>query len=113
MEQVPRRREIWLAKIPFSDFSGSKVRPFLIMSRRNYNEENPDVVGVAITTHVGSDFTIPLTSADFDKGMMMDESAVRYDGLIKIDKSLLHKRIARVNEDFRKKINEKIIGFIE
>jgi mRNA interferase MazF len=114
MEQISvNRREIWIAKVPFSDMSSSKIRPVLILSKNSYNETNPDVVGAAITTHIDREYTIQLSEKDFDKHSLMDQSAVRFDGLLKIDKILLHKRVARVSEDFRKKVIGKIIEFLD
>ncbi len=114
MEQISvRRRDIWIAKVPFSDMSSFKIRPILVLSSDDYNAKNPDVVGAAITTYVGREYTLSIAASDFDKEKLMDESAVRYDGLLKIDKSLLHKRAARVSESFRKKLVMKISGFLE
>ena len=114
MEQIPvRRRDIWIAKVPFSDMSSFKIRPILVLSSDDYNGDNPDIVGAAITTYVGRDYSLPIAAGDFDKQKLMDESAVRYDGLLKIDKSLLHKRVARVTEAFRKKLIAKINTFLE
>lgn len=114
MEQISvKRRDIWIAKVPFLDMSSFKVRPILILSSDDYNSNNPDIVGAAITTYVDRVYALPITESDFDKQKLMDESAVRYDGLLKIDKSLLHKRVARVTESFRKKLVARINAFLE
>lgn len=114
MEQISvNRREIWIAKVPFSDLSGTKARPILVLSKNSYNENNPDIIGAAITTDISRDYTVQIGASDFDKDRLMDNSAARYDGLFKLSKSVLHKKVARVSEGFRKKLVAKIVEFLE
>jgi len=44
---------------------------------------------------------------------LFDKSAAIYAGLIRINKGLLHKRIAKTNDTFCKKLNAKIVEFID
>jgi mRNA-degrading endonuclease toxin of MazEF toxin-antitoxin module len=113
MEQIPRRREIWIARVPFSDMSKFKTRPILILSRKSYNEKKSDVVGSVITSNLDHEFAIPIKKSDFEKNLLNEESAVRFDGLMKLHISSCHKKVGRVSDDYRKKVISKIIGFLE
>ncbi len=112
MEETPvRRKEIWLVKIPKE--SHFKIRPILILSNNEYNKENDEVVGALITYDTNKDYTNEIVQTDFEKYRITEPCAVRYDGLIKIDKKLLHKRIAKVSEKFRRHVISSLIGFLD
>jgi len=59
------------------------------------------------------EYSILIKKEDLDLNELVDESAVRYDGLIKISKNLLHKRIAKANAIFCKHLVAKIIEVID
>ncbi|MDI6767018.1 MAG: type II toxin-antitoxin system PemK/MazF family toxin [Bacteroidota bacterium] len=46
------QREIWLCPFPFSDLSGRKVRPVIVLSNDSYNSKGDDVVVCALTSSV-------------------------------------------------------------
>jgi mRNA interferase MazF len=65
-----RQGQIVLVPFPYSDLSGSKRRPVLIVSNDEYNTSFPDIVVAAITTKTTKtdDFSIELKSEDLEIG---------------------------------------------
>ncbi|MDJ0531865.1 MAG: type II toxin-antitoxin system PemK/MazF family toxin [Xenococcaceae cyanobacterium MO_207.B15] len=47
-----KQRDIILIKFPFSDLSGAKVRPALVISNDKYNSSKLDAVVVAMTSNI-------------------------------------------------------------
>jgi mRNA interferase MazF len=47
-----KQREIILINFPFSDLTGAKVRPALVISNNPYNRTNLDTVVLAITSNL-------------------------------------------------------------
>ena len=56
---IYKQRDIVLVPFPFSDLSGQKVRPVLILSNDAYNQQSADVVVCGLTTN--------LTPAEFEE----------------------------------------------
>jgi len=49
---IYRQRDLVLVPFPFSDLSGQKVRPVLILSNDAYNQQSADVVVCGLTTNL-------------------------------------------------------------
>ncbi|MFH0927615.1 MAG: type II toxin-antitoxin system PemK/MazF family toxin [Candidatus Micrarchaeota archaeon] len=98
MEQLlnPCRRDIVLVPFPFSDQSGSKRRPALIVSSDKFNAKSEDVVALAITSFCdGEPYEIAIKAEDWKDGLY-SESYVKAWAIGAIDKGLVIKRIGRL-----------------
>ncbi|MBS4027300.1 MAG: type II toxin-antitoxin system PemK/MazF family toxin [Ignavibacteriales bacterium] len=83
-----KQREIWLCPFPFSDLSGTKVRPVLILSNERYNSSSVDVIVCAITSHIKEiPFAFTIKQTNIESGTLFQPSSVRVDSLFKIKKS--------------------------
>lgn len=49
---IYRQQDIVLVPFPFSDLSGQKARPVLILSNDAYNQQSADVVVCGLTTNL-------------------------------------------------------------
>ncbi len=93
------QRAIVLIPFPFSDQSGTKVRPGLIISNTNYNKEGDDIIICAITSVlVKSPYTLLLGQQDLDEGTLYEKSAIKIENITKIKKTLVIKKIGTVNK---------------
>ena len=93
-----RQRNIILVPFPFSDQSGQKVRPALILSNDKYNSTSDDVLVCAVTTNIKpSEYTVLIGQNDLESGVLYEKSAIKAESLLKIQKSLILKTIATVN----------------
>jgi len=98
MEQVLniRRRDIVLVPFPFSDQTGSKRRPALVVSSDKFNAQSADVVALAITSFSDDDSYEVLIKPEDWKDGLYSESYVKAWAICVIDKRLVIKRIGRL-----------------
>jgi len=89
---VDQRDIVWL-KIAFSDGSGSKIRPGLIVSNNSYNTTHLDVICCALTSKRPKDYYIPIVNTDLETGKpFTKDNQVRYDSILKVDKTLIQSK---------------------
>ncbi len=84
---------IFLAEVIFTDHSGSKLRPIIVIK-----EYSKDVYFLPLTTNL----TVPgvkISSDDLEEGKIRQNSMVAVKKLCIIDKSLLLKKIGKIRRD--------------
>jgi mRNA interferase MazF len=88
---IYKQRDIVLVPFPFSDLSGLKVRPVLILS-------SADVVVCGLTTNLRtSPFSIIVSPSDMElAGTLRHMSRVKADTIASLEQSILIKQIARL-----------------
>jgi mRNA interferase MazF len=95
---IYKQRDIVLVPFPFSDLSGLKVRPVLILSNDTYNDQSADVVVCGLTTNLRtSPFSIIVSPSDMElAGTLRHTSRVKADTIASLEQSILIKQIARL-----------------
>ncbi|MBI4141384.1 type II toxin-antitoxin system PemK/MazF family toxin [Candidatus Woesearchaeota archaeon] len=101
MEKIfVKQREIVLVPFPFSDQTGQKVRPALVLSNDVFNQTSDDVILCGLTTTIKqSKYTIIITPDDIEEGVLYEKSAIKVESILKIDKTLIIKSFARLNKE--------------
>ena len=96
-----KQGEIVLVPFPYSDLSGSKRRPVLVVSNNLYNNSFLDVVVVAITsqTEKADIYSLPLESTDLEIGQLPELSLIRVHKLFTIEQSRILKRFSVLDKD--------------
>jgi mRNA interferase MazF len=75
-----KQREIILINFPFSDLTGAKVRPALVISNNPYNRTNLDIVVLAITSNLSPHpYKVLIEMQDLESGSLPLKSAIRVD----------------------------------
>ena len=75
-----KQREIILINFPFSDLTGAKVRPALVISNNSYNRTNLDTVVLAITSNLSPyPYKVLIEMQDIEDGSLPLKSAIRVD----------------------------------
>lgn len=93
-----KQRDIILIPFPFSDQSGQKVRPALIISNDSFNQSE-DVVACAITSNIKhSKYSLSISQDDIESGILYEKSSIKAETIFKIKKMLIIKRIAILNK---------------
>ncbi len=107
---MARRRDIFMARIFYSESSDSKKRPCIIMSSEKYHETGFALV-VPIT-HANDDYCIPIEENDVTC-LLEKYSTARSDYLIRIRNEQLLYPIGKISTEFHQKLVEKMIELIK
>src|SRR3989338_9437536 len=84
-----RQQELVWIKIPFSDFSQTKIRPALVVSNNDYNSKCEDMVICAVTSNLQrAVFSVSLEQKDLVSGSLPIESRIKADKIMQVDKKL-------------------------
>lgn len=98
-------RDIVLVELPYSDYTGSKLRPVLIVSGSQFNKNQKDIIVCKITSSNFNDkYHIEFSKSDLDDGALkLNKSWIGSGFLFTIEKSLINKKIGQLS---KKKYNE-------
>ncbi len=109
MEEIlVKQKELYLVPFPFSDFSGDKVRPVIVISNNFFNKQSEDVIICGITTKLNAKNSIILSNKDLKSGKLFNNCCVKVENILKINKKLLLKNIGMTNKTILKKVVKKL-----
>jgi mRNA interferase MazF len=101
--------EIVLVPFPFTNLRDVKKRPVLILSNEEYNYKNDDVVTCAITSNLDNrEFSVLIGEKDLIKGKIPVKSRVKADKLFTLEKSLILKKVGKLNGLAFTKVKEEL-----
>ncbi len=108
------QRDILLIPFPFSDQSGKKVRPVIIISKDEFNKDSEDILVVGVTSNISRDkYTLPLENKDLEEGKLITKCFIKTENILKVDKELIIKKIGRIKKEKFDLIIGKIISIIK
>jgi mRNA interferase MazF len=96
---VFRRGDVVLVAFPFTDLTTTKMRPALVVSSDLFNQGNPDIIVVAITSRISK--RVPaahnlLSSQDQKLAGLPKRSLVKLGKIVTLDKKLIRKKLGRI-----------------
>ena len=95
---------------PFSDLTGSKRRPALVLS----DLPGDDIILCQITSKdVRDSFSVPLTASDFDQGSLPVISNIRPNRIFTADKNIIIKTSGTVKPVVLKKVVRVIVDILK
>jgi len=98
------QRDLLLVPFPFSDQSGRKVRPVIVISNDEFNEDSEDVIVVGVTSNISKDrYTLGLSNNDLEEGKLFTPCCIKVENILKLDKYLIIKKIGKIT---KKKFSE-------
>ena len=112
---IYRQRDIVLVPFPFSDLSGQKVRPVLVLSNDAYNQQSADVVVCGRTTNLRpASYSIIINVTDVElPGTLRHRSKIKADTIASLEQSILIKQIARLRLPIFKQVIAEIEDLIK
>jgi mRNA interferase MazF len=112
---IYRQRDIVLVPFPFSDLSGQKVRPVLILSNDAYNQQSADVVVCGLTTNLSpTPYSIIIEVTDIEQpGTLRHKSKIKADTIASLEQTILIKQIARLKLPVFKQVIAEIQDLIK
>jgi mRNA interferase MazF len=104
---------VWV-KLPFSDLRQSKVRPALVVSNNGYNKSSLDVVVCAVTSKLKeSKYGVPIDNKDLSRGILPIKSRVRADKILQIEKDLVIRPFAKLENKIFDKVVDKVEDLVK
>ena len=92
------QRDLLLVPFPFSDQSGKKVRPVIVISNDEFNDRSADIIVIGVTSNITKDkYTVILEDKDLEEGKLMDLCCIKVENILKLDKHLVIKKIGKIN----------------
>ncbi|MEK6837754.1 MAG: type II toxin-antitoxin system PemK/MazF family toxin [Nanoarchaeota archaeon] len=96
--------DIVLVPFPFTDLSGTKQRPALVLSNTGYNGKTQDIVTCGITSNLqNSEYSVIIDNVNLASGSIPIKSRIKVDKMFTLKQFLVKKKIAKLKaEDFEK-----------
>lgn len=102
--------DLVVVEFPFSDLSGSKIRPALVVGSLT----GDDIILCQITGEDRQDnYTVYLKNNDFYVGNLAGDSMIRTNKLFTADKSIIECKIGSIKNNKIKEVEEKIINIFK
>ena len=105
--------EVIIVPFPFSDLSSVKQRPVLILSKNSDNENSSDIITCGITSNLRNiKYSVLISNKDLENGEIPTESRIKVDKLFTLDKSIIKKRVAKLNIKVFNAVKEEFFKLI-
>ncbi len=109
MEQFVKG-DVIVIPFPFSDLSGSKRRPALVLA----NLQGDDIILCQITSqHINDDYAIPLMNTDFSEGSLPVNSNIRPNRIFTADKNIIIKKVGNILDNKMESVIESVHNIIK
>ena len=96
--------EIVIIEYPFSDGTGAKLRPVVVLSNTKANTEEQDLVFAKITTNQRSDdYSLALSDSDTLRPLPRN-SEIRANKIYTLDKSLIQRKVTTLSNTALQKL---------
>tara|TARA_Y100000296_G_scaffold85473_1_gene121498 strand:+ start:1094 stop:1429 length:336 start_codon:yes stop_codon:yes gene_type:complete len=111
---MTEQRDLLLVPFPFSDQKGKKVRPVIVISNNEFNNNSEDILVVGVTSNISKNkYTIDLRNKDLEEGKLFTVCCIKVENMLKIDKEMIMKKIGKIRKDKLNMIKKIILGIIE
>ncbi len=108
-----KQGDIIIVPFPFSNLSSIKQRPVIVLSKTKDNEVSEDIITCGITSNLrGIKHSILIDNSNLEEGKIPKESRVKVDKIFTIEKSIIKKRIARLNKETFEKVKSEFINLV-
>ena len=106
-----KRGTVVLTPFPFTDLSGQKVRPAVVVSRTN--RPGQDVILAFLTSQRGvsvqaADLSIPDSHPDFPLTGLKVSSVVKCDKLVTVDAAILLGELGELSAALMRQLDDKL-----
>lgn len=102
--------DVIVLPFPFSDLSGSKRRPALVLA----DLPGDDILLCQITSqHTRDQFALPLYSSDFINGLLPVDSFIRPSRIFTADKSIIIRKAGTIKASLMTVVVKQVIDIIQ
>ncbi len=107
------QRDIVIITFPFSDGTGEKARPVLVLSNEVYNITSNNFIGLAITSALSNKAnTISVFNKELETGILPKQSLIKIDALFSFEQKFIQKRIAVLKKDIFENVRTALLAII-
>ena len=107
------QRDLLLVPFPFSDQSGKKARPVIVISNNEFNKYSEDIIVIGVTSNISKDkYTVNLSNNNLDEGSLSISCYIKVENILKLDRELIIKKIGKINKNTLKEITSKLLEII-
>jgi len=100
--------EILIVPFPFTDLSGIKQRPVLVISKTEDNKNSDDIITCGITSYLRNvGHSVLIDNKDLAAGKIPKASRIKVDKIFTLEKGIVKKKIARLNKEILDKVREE------
>ena len=93
------QRDVLLVPFPFSDQSGRKVRPVVVISADSFNTHSQDVIVVGVTSNVKKErYALALKNTDLEQGTLFTKCMIKVENILRLEKELIIKKIGKIKK---------------
>ena len=93
------QRDLLLVPFPFSDQSGRKIRPVVVISNNSFNGSSEDVIVVGATSNIKKDrYALSMTNNDLEEGKLFTNCMIKVENILRLEKGLIIKKIGKISE---------------
>ncbi len=105
---------ILIVPFPFSDLSGIKQRPVLVLSNNKYNEKSRDIITCGITSNLQDlGHSIVIDKVSLEHGTIPAKSMVKVDKIFALEKSIVRKNIAKIKPEVFSKVKSELLKLFD
>ena len=107
---VCEQGNIVFVPVPFTDLSGKKKRPVLIVSKNRCNRTTKDFICCGITSNVkDTDYSVFIDTQNLSFGFLTQPSRIKIDKIFTLEQSLIIKVIGKINSTTMKKVKDELL----
>ena len=108
-----KQRDILIVPFPFSDLSGQKNRPVLVLSKDKDNNSADYIITCGITSNLkNAKYSVIIENKDLENGNIPSKSRIKVDKLFTIEKSSVIKKVAMINQKTFNKVGKEFNSLI-
>lgn len=105
------QRDIVLLPFPYSDLTGSKQRPALIISNEKINKTQ-DRICCLLTTKPHKDDLL-ISKSSLEQGKLPFKSFIKPHRIFSIHKDIIKKKLCKINKEFYNTVIDKIKEYLK
>jgi mRNA interferase MazF len=108
LSSILSRGDIVLVPFPFTDLSGRKVRPALVVSARNDADVSVAFISSVVPADLmHADFLLPDSHPDFSMTGLKKASVFRMDKVVTLQRSIILRRLGKISPSIGEQLDTK------
>ncbi len=105
--------EVVLVPFPFTDLSGVKRRPVMVLSNRRHNSSSRDFICCGMTSNLANKRnSVLIDSTEMTEGSIPVRSRIKFDKIFTLERSLVVKALGRVSHNKLATVKQGLISLL-